>query len=159
MQLLYIDFAFIVLRVLWGVGIYIPWSINRTGFIFIFTQRPFTLTTTIAKIFQCNVAFWPMSISWGCSNTLVTFCAQKSIGTTVLKIGPFQDSLFTSVEIQKELCVLILLWMHEVCYTSLHSEPASALSLPRWLGVKRAQLCLLDTSRSEKCHRRVAVGH
>ena len=28
-----------------------------------------------------------------------------------------------------------------------------------WLGVKRWQLCLQDTSRSAKCHRRAAVGH
>ena len=29
----------------------------------------------------------------------------------------------------------------------------------RWLGVERWQLCLRDTSRSVKCHRRAAVGH
>ena len=28
-----------------------------------------------------------------------------------------------------------------------------------WLGVERWQLCLQDTSRSAKCHRRAAVGH
>ncbi len=28
-----------------------------------------------------------------------------------------------------------------------------------WLGVERWQLCLRDTSRSAKCHRRAAVGH
>ena len=28
-----------------------------------------------------------------------------------------------------------------------------------WLGVKRWQLCLGDTSRSATCHRRAAVGH
>ena len=28
-----------------------------------------------------------------------------------------------------------------------------------WLGVKRCQLCLQDTSRSTKWHRRAAVGH
>ena len=29
----------------------------------------------------------------------------------------------------------------------------------RWLGVERLQLCLRDTSRSAKCHRRAVVGH
>ena len=48
-----------------------------------------------------------------------------------------------------------------VCYTLLHSEPVSALSLPtvwfpwwrgtqKWLDVER--LCLRDTSRRWKCH-------
>ena len=52
-----------------------------------------------------------------------------------------------------------------VYYTSLHSEPASALSLPTvwshrgWLGVKRWQLCLQDISHRSKWHRRAAVGH
>jgi hypothetical protein len=53
---------------------------------------------------------------------------------------------------------LRMTWGQEVCYTSLHSKPASALSLATvwslwgtqgWLGVERWQLC----------HRRAAVGH
>ena len=56
----------------------------------------------------------------------------------------------------------------EVCYASLHSEPASALGLPTvwslWgnLGMARCQemsICLQDTSRSAKWHRQAAVGH
>ena len=46
---------------------------------------------------------------------------------------------------------------------SLQSEPVFVLRVtlgePGWLWVERWQLCLWNTSRSAKCHRRVSVGH
>ena len=63
---------------------------------------------------------------------------------------------------------LRMTWGQEVCYASLHSEPASPLGMPTvwslwgnpgWLGVERCQLCLQDTSHRAKWHRWAAVGH
>ena len=63
---------------------------------------------------------------------------------------------------------LRMTWGQEVFFASQHSEPASALGLPtvwslwgtqEWIGVKRCQLCLQDSSRIAKCFRQAAVGH
>ena len=59
---------------------------------------------------------------------------------------------------------LSMTWGQEVCYTSLHSEPAcwqygSSWGTREWLGVKRWLLYLQDTFRSAKCHRQAAVGN
>ena len=57
---------------------------------------------------------------------------------------------------------LWMTWGQEVCYTSLHSEPLSALNLPTvWLhwgntGVAR---CWEMTLCAERCHWQAAVGH